>query len=309
MTQSKKVKKAEVNLGYACINIELAEKGIFTNRGMIRKTFLEKGIAYASELAVQNVDALVKILKWNVANGIKVFRMTSDLFPWASEYQLSKLPDFFRISSLLRQAGKLPIRISTHPGPFNKLAGSGQILQNTIKELETHSEMFDIMELPPSHWNKINIHVGGAYGDKEASIKRFAENFRLLSPALQSRLTVENDDKPGLYTVRDLHALHEMTGIPLVFDYFHHKLNPGSQSEEEAFMMAYNTWSMRPIFHYSSSRRDREDPTAKKEAHSDWAHERIETYGKEVDIILETKMKERSVMKYLQEYGGRHGKV
>jgi UV DNA damage endonuclease len=155
-----------MNLGYACINIELAAKGITTNRGMIRKTFLEKGIQYASQLALQNVKALVKILEWNIEHNIKVFRVTSDLFPWASEYELENLPNFAEIRSMLEAAGKLPVRISSHPGPFNKLAGIGATLNNTIKELETHSQIFDLMNLPASHWNKINIHVGGDYGDK-----------------------------------------------------------------------------------------------------------------------------------------------
>ena len=85
-----------MNLGYACINVTLAEQGITTNRGMIRKTFLEKGIAYASVLALQNVQALYKILEWNIQNGIKVFRVTSELFPWASEYKLEDLPILLR---------------------------------------------------------------------------------------------------------------------------------------------------------------------------------------------------------------------
>jgi len=291
-----------MNIGYACINMELAEKGITTNRGMIRKTFLEKGIAYASELALQNVKALYEILKWNIEHGIRVFRITSELFPWASEYSFEKLPHFPRIRRVLEKAGQLPIRLSSHPGPFNKLAGEGATLENTIRDLEIHSRIFDLMGLPPSHWNKINIHVGGAYGNKEATLKRFAQNFKLLSSNLQKRLTIENDDKPGLYTVKDLQQVYEETGVPIVFDYFHHKLYPGDWSEEEAFHAAYRTWDLRPVFHYSSSRKEKEDASAKKEAHSDWAYEKINTYGKEVDIILETKMKERSVERYLREF-------
>lgn len=292
-----------MNLGYACINMSLAEEGISTNKGMIRRTFMERGVAYASGLALQNVQALVRILEWNVANQIKVFRITSELFPWASEYRLEELPDFREIRSLLEQAGKLPIRVSTHPGPFNKMAGSGAVLQNTIKDLEIHSQLFDLMGQEPSHWNKINIHVGGAYGDKGETLKRFAQNFRQLSSSLQKRLTVENDDKPGLFTVAELLPLHDRTGIPVVFDYFHHKLHPGLQSEEEAFRAAYDTWSIRPVFHFSSSRRDFEDPSAKREAHSDWVHEPISTYGKDVDIVLETKMKELALLRYREQFG------
>lgn len=289
-----------MNLGYACINLTLGEQGITTNRGMIRRTFLDKGITYASQLALQNVQDLVRILEWNLAQDIRVFRITSDLFPWASEYRLEDLPDFREIRSALEAAGKLPIRLSTHPGPFNKLAGSGATLDNTIKELETHAQLFDLMGLNPSHWNKINIHVGGAYGDKTETIRRFAQNFRLLSPSLQARLTIENDDKPGLFSVSELLPLHELCGIPIVFDYFHHRLHPGGLTEEEAFHGAYTTWPLRPVFHYSSSRKEYEDPTAKKEAHSDWVHETIEAYGKEVDIVLETKMKELSLLRYRQ---------
>lgn len=292
-----------MNLGYACINVSLSAEGITTNKGMIRRTFMERGVSYASGLALQNVQALLQILEWNVAKGIKVFRITSELFPWASEYRLEDMPDFGEIRSVLEQAGRLPIRVSTHPGPFNKMAGTGAVLQNTIKDLEIHSRLFDLMGLEPSHWNKINIHVGGAYGDKDATLKRFAQNFKLLSSGLQKRLTVENDDKPGLFTVAELHPLWELTGIPIVFDYFHHKLNPGLQTEEEAFHTAYESWDVRPVFHFSSSRRDFEDPAAKREAHSDWVHEPIRTYGKDVDIVLETKMKEQALLRYREQFG------
>lgn len=293
-----------MNLGYACINMALADQGITTNKGMIKRTFSEKGIQYASQLALQNVTALLEILKWNVANGIKVFRITSELFPWASEYKLESMPDFTAIRAVLEECGKIPIRVSTHPGPFNKMAGSGATLANTITDLEIHSQLFDLMGLEPSHWNKINIHVGGAYGDKEETIRRFAKNFSLLSANLQKRLTVENDDKAGLYTVAQLYPLHEAIGIPIVFDYFHHKLYPGLQTEEEAFLMAYDTWGyVRPVFHYSSSRKENEDPTAKREAHADYIYEPINTYGKDVDIVVEAKMKEQAILRYYERFG------
>lgn len=292
-----------MNLGYACINIGLSEQGISTNRGMVRRTFLEKGLQYASQLALQNVQALLKVVEWNAQNGISVFRVTSELFPWASEYKLQNLPDFPEIRATLEAIGRHRLRLSAHPGPFNKLAGSGATLANTIKDLELHSEIFDLMGLPATHWHKINIHVGGAYGDKQETLQRFAQNFKLLSANLQARLSVENDDKPGLYTVEDLLLLHQRTGIPIVFDYFHHRLHPGKQTEEEAFFAAYNTWDLKPVFHFSSSRKQYEDRASKKEAHSDWVHEPISTYGKDIDIVLETKMKELSVARYWQEFG------
>lgn len=292
-----------VNLGYACINIGLNDQGVSSCKGMIRRTYLEKGVQYASQLALQNVQALLQIVEWNVQNGIKVFRVSSDVFPWASEYSIQSLPDFTKIRSVLEAIGRHPVRLTTHPGPFNKMAGTGATLANTIKDLETHSEVFDLMGLPATHWHKINIHVGGAYGDKEESIRRFAQNFGLLSQNLRGRLSVENDDKPGLYTVADLVPLHEMIGIPIVFDYFHHRLHPGTQTEEEAFHAAFRTWTLKPVFHYSSSRREYEDPTAKKESHADFIYEPINTYGKPIDIVLEAKMKELALQRYVEQFG------
>lgn len=292
-----------INFGYACINLSLNEQGVTTNRGMIRRTFLEKGVQYASQLALQNAQALLQIVEWNVANGVHLFRVTSDLFPWASEYRITELPDFREIREVLEAVGRHPVRLTSHPGPFNKLAGSGATLDNTIKDLETHSEIFDLMGLPATYWHKINIHVGGAYGDKDETLRRFAQNFALLSANLRGRLSVENDDKPGLFTVENLLPLHQYIGIPIVFDYFHHSLHPGNLTEQEAFEAAYSTWKVKPLFHYSSSRRHNEDPTAKKEAHADFIYEPINTYGHVVDIVLEAKMKELAMQRYLQQFG------
>lgn len=295
-----------MNLGYACLNITLNQQGIISNKGMVRRTFLEKGIQYASQLALQNVQALLKIVEWNGQHNITVFRMTSELFPWASEYKIEHLPDFAEIRSTLELVGRHRMRISAHPGPFNKLAGTAQTLDNTIKDLEIHSQIFDLMGLPATRWHKINIHVGGAYGDKEETLKRFGQNFKLLSANLQSRLSVENDDKPGLFTVEDLLPLHNVIGIPIVFvvfDYFHHKLHKGELTEEEAFLKAYNTWDVKPVVHYSSSRKENEDTACKKEAHADWVYEPINSYGKDVDIVLEAKMKELSVFRFREQFG------
>lgn len=288
---------APLNVGYACINLSLQAEKITTTRGMIKKTFTEKGIQYASQLALQNVQDLLKVVDWNLTHGFRLFRVTSDLFPWASEYRIGQLPDYVEIRAVLEEIGSRPIRLTVHPGPFNHLAGQGKVLANTITDLEYHSQLFDLMGLTPSHWNKINIHAGGTYGDKAATLGRFADNFRKLSQNLRARLTVENDDRTSLYSVRDLLGLHEDIGIPIVFDYFHHSLHPDGQTEEEAFLMAYNTWDVRPVFHYSDSRQEREDPKARREAHADWLYAPANTYGKEVDIVFESKMKELAIMR------------
>ena len=116
-----------MNLGYACINMTLGKQKpkITTNRSMIKRTFTERGVEYADELALQNVRDLGQILKWNVKNNIKCFRLSSEIFPWASEYQFEDLPSYKKISTLLAGCGEYAkrngLRITTHPGPFNVL--------------------------------------------------------------------------------------------------------------------------------------------------------------------------------------------
>jgi len=301
------------NLGYACINMGFSERPktqrITTNRSMIKRTFQEKGLPYASELALQNCKDLLKILEWNHQNDIRFFRLSSNLFPWASEYQLSELPDFEQISEALYEAGLYAsengIRITSHPGPFNKLTSPKEsVILNTIRDLEIHGEIFDLMFLDRSPFAKINIHVGAAYDDKSMALGNFCKNFQRLSEAVKTRLTVENDDKPSLYTTEELYdSIYKTIGIPVVFDYHHHDLHPGNQTEGEALDMALSTWpvGIRPVVHYSESRSDEHnDPKIKPQAHSDSYVRAINTYGHEMDIMLEAKHKEKALFKMRQ---------
>ena len=124
------------NLGYACINMTLRKNKITTNRSMIKRTFLKEGITRSSDLALQNTRDLIEIIKWNHQNGFNLFRMTSDLVPWASEFKLSDMPDYRKISTLLKGAGNLAEkygqRITSHPGPFNVLVSPNERVVNNL---------------------------------------------------------------------------------------------------------------------------------------------------------------------------------
>ena len=296
------------NMGYACINTHLSESKpkVTTNRTMIKRTFTEKGLPYASELALQNCKDLLTILKWNKANGINFFRMSSDLIPWASEYKLDDLPDHWEIVATLGECGKFAednnIRITSHPGPFNVLTSPHEhVVENCIKDLSIHGEVFDMMNLSRTPYNKINIHIGGVYGDKESAMKRFCENFHRLPDSVKTRLTVENDDKASMYSVVDLYeGVYKVIGIPIVFDYHHHRFNTGGLSEEDALEVAISTWiNVVPVVHYSESRSiEQEDDKIRPQAHSDYIYDYIDTYGNQVDIMVEAKAKELAVLRY-----------
>ena len=110
-----------------------------------------------------------------------------------------------------------------------------------------------MLGLSRTPYNKLNIHCNGVYGDKKSAMDRFCKNFERLSPAVQGRLTVENDDKESMYSVKDLMYIHERIGIPIVFDYHHHKFCTGGLTEQEALELAISTWpkDIKPIVHYS----------------------------------------------------------
>ncbi len=298
-----------MNLGYACINMTLSgqKPKVTTNRSMIKKTFLSKGMEYAGELALLNCRDLVEILKWNVENEIKFFRLSSDIFPWASEYNIENLPQYGRIKTILNGCGnyirKNNIRITSHPGPFNVLVSPREhVVKNTITDLTNHGKVFDLLGLDTTPYNKINIHCNGVYGDKKSAMDRFCENFKLLPESVQERLTVENDDKGSMYSVKDLMYLHERIGIPIVFDYHHHKFCTGGLSEKEALELAISTWpkGITPVVHYSESKSLHEsNEKIKPQAHSDYVDNIPDTYGHDVDIMVEAKAKELSILKHL----------
>jgi UV DNA damage endonuclease len=300
-----------MKLGYACINMTLSKDKITTNRSMIKKTFLQKGLDYCSELAYLNVVDMERIIKWNVQNGIYFFRTSSNVFPWGSEYDLEQLKDIDKIKIVLKRIGDYAnehgVRLSCHPGPFNVLCSPNpDVVKNTIIDLELHGKVFDMMGLSHTPYNKINIHCNGVYGDKNASLDRWCQNFQLLSHSVRSRLTIENDDKPNMYSVKDLMKIHECCGIPIVFDYHHHQFCTGDLTEQQALELAISTWpkDITPVVHYSSSRlKETGNPKEKPQAHADYILEKINTYGHDIDIMLECKAKELALKRYLTEYG------
>jgi UV DNA damage endonuclease len=295
-----------MNIGYACINLSLGKK-ITTNRTMVKRTFIAKGIDYVSDLVLQNVADLERIIDWNEEMGIKMYRMSSDMFPWATEYEFEQLKDWNEIHKILQRCGekatKYKQRLSFHPGPFNVLVSPKEsVVENTIKDLEVHGRIMDSMNLSKTPYNKINIHCNGVYGDKIAAMDRFCSNFDKLSNSVKTRLTIENDDKASMYSVKDLMYIHSKINIPIVFDYHHHTFNTGDLSERDALKLAVSTWpkGITPAVHYSESKALHENNTkVKAQAHSDYIDTIPDTYELDVDIMVEAKQKDLAILKFI----------
>jgi UV DNA damage endonuclease len=229
------------------------------------------------------------------------------MFPWASEYNLEDLPDYNKISNILKGCGTYAndngLRINSHPGPFNVLVSPNpKVVQNTIVDLELHGKVFDMMGLSQTPYNNINIHCNGVYGDKISAMDRFCANFEKLSDSVRKRLTIENDDKASMYSVSDLMYIHKKIGIPIVFDYHHHQFCTGDLSEKDALELASTTWpkGVTPEVHYSESKAlHEENSKLKPQAHSDYIKQLPNLYGNVVDIMVEAKAKELAILPFL----------
>jgi UV DNA damage endonuclease len=301
-------------IGYCCINLSINEDGrkkvdyIKVNRGMIKKTFQEKGLIYVSELVIENLKDTIKILNWNIKNNIKVYRLSSDSFPWLTEYKIEELPNFDKIKNLLNGIGKIIIknnlRISYHPGPFNVLGSlNNDVVNKTIHELNFTSSILDYMNLEQSTYYPINIHINNTKPTHIEASERFCNNFYLLSESAKKRLTVENDDGLNQYSAKMLYDLiYQKIKIPIVFDFHHYLYGPQDQLMEDALKLSLSTWTTKPMTHMSSSKL-LEQQNVKQTAHADFIYEKIPYFDKyEFDCEIEAKSKDKAVLKYIKDY-------
>ncbi|ELZ61462.1 UV damage endonuclease [Halorubrum hochstenium ATCC 700873] len=268
---------------------------------MRRSTWESDGLPYASELTRQNFADLLTMLRWNRDHDVRFYRCTSTLVPWNSQFDLVDLPDYDEIERIARRCGDLieneGIRLTFHPDYWCKLASdSPDTVERSVRAIEYHADWLDLMGLDRSPRYAINVHIGATYGDKEATAERFRDAVRSLSPGARRRLTVENDDKRGLWSVRELaSAVSDATGVPTVFDYHHHCFTDRGQTFREGFETAAETWGdVRPIAHYSEPKRLR-DPEARPQTHARFVSDLPDWLRDRADVMIEAGGKERAL--------------
>jgi UV DNA damage endonuclease len=283
-----------MKIGYPCINLTLKCRSSRTFR---LKNYSEERLI---ETIQNNLNCLAKILEFNYNNNIFFFRITSDLIPFAShpimkfgwqEYFKSK---FKEIGAYIK---KKSMRITMHPGQYTVLNSKNDIVvQNSIKELKYHVDVLELLGLDSNA--KVITHVGGVYGDKKNSIKRFIKQYDQLDESIKNHYVIENDDKS--YQLKDCLLIRESIKIPIVLDVYHHYCNNKGESLEKAIELIIKTWKKSdglPILHYSS-----EHPYRGKYIHADELdinHFRNfikRTINFNFDLMLEIKNKEKSAL-------------
>jgi UV DNA damage endonuclease len=285
-----------MRIGYPCINrtVDCTANSTFRLKSY-SETRLKDSIK-------NNLNCLLKILQFNLEHKLLFFRISSDTVPFASHpinsfnWQKYFQQEFENIGEFIT---KNRMRISMHPDQFTLInSNRTEIFERSKKELKYHAEILDLMRLDSSA--KIQIHVGGAYGNKKESIERFVTRFNELDDKIIRRLVIENDDK--LYDLNDCLKINTLTQIPIIFDVFHHKLNnSAAQSTEECFQLFTKTWDEKrdgiPMVDYSSQKTN-----GSPRQHSDtidvedFALFLKQTKPFDFDVMLEIKDKEKSAL-------------
>ncbi len=296
--------KAVLRLGLCCMFQDQPIKFVNTTATAIGRMKRSDALIKLNRLCMENADALFASVKFCAANNIGCFRINSQILPIKTHpelgYDVSDLPDGDEIIRRFKECGmfvrKHELRTCFHPNQFVVLnSPRADVVENSLRELEYHAEVSEWVEA-----DVLNIHGGGAYGDKQKALADFARNLDRLSPQARSRLTVENDDKT--YTPADLLPLCRTTGIPLVYDVHHHRCHTDDLSIEEASSEAIATWNREPMFHISSPLEGWDGP--KPERHHDFID--VNDFPKcwrrkTFTVEVEAKAKELAVAKLLTE--------
>ncbi len=287
-----------MKIGYPCINRNLSCRS--------SKTF--RLASYSEERMMStiegNLDCLQKILEFNREHDLLFFRITSDLIPFAS-HPVCTLPWQRTFKKTFQAIGdfinKHDMRVSMHPDQFVLINSLDEdIFQRSVAELIYHAEVLDLLGADSTA--KIQIHVGGIYGNKRESMNRFVKRFYLLPDPVKKRLVIENDER--LYSVNDCLQIHRDTNLPLVFDVFHFNCYNHGEDLKDVFAEVCHTWSSTdglPITDYSS-----QEKTKRKGSHAQTINLKNfrnfidKTKGMDFDIMCEIKDKEKSALKALR---------
>jgi UV DNA damage endonuclease len=257
----------------------------------------EEAVAAVSARTLNNIRVTHKILEQCASNGWG-YRVSSNLFPLltydVAELKLEDYPDYIDIQAALADCKLLirdkSIRISCHPDQFNVLASLGKAqVEKTIKELNHHGWLMDMLGAHRDYRCPINIHVNNTKGEPQEIADRFMLNLRECDQSVRSRLVVENEDK-GIWTPKLL-AKHFI--IPITYDNLHHKCLPDGLTETQAFTLCYKTWHrtgyFKPLFHYSESHPDKSNPRSHADMPTELPKDGGHSFAVDYDIELKSK--------------------
>ena len=298
-----------IRWGLCCIFREAPIKFRRTTAKYLAKLSTDERKHYLSDICLNNANSLLKALQFCRRNGIYAFRINSQILPLKTHpqlgYAMESLPQSTAIVSAFKKCRTYcrqhNLRTSFHPDQFILLSSPNQeVTGRSIADLRYQAEVAEWVGA-----DVLNIHAGGAYGNKKAALARLVRRIQSLPQTIRRRLTLENDDR--LYTPRDLLPVCKKLAIPFVYDLHHHRCLPDGRSVEDTTQQALKTWNREPLFHISSPLKHWRDGNPRN--HHDyinpvdfpdcWLH-------LDITVEVEAKAKELAVLKLIKAIEKKH---
>ena len=285
-----------MRIGYACLTLGVPGTDL---KDCLMKNASETRLR---ELISHNLGSLERMVDYNIQSNIRLFRISSDIIPfasspvntvpWADEYarQLDN------IGQKIKDSG---MRVSMHPGQYTVLnSPNTQTADNAVRELEYHAQFLDSLGVDRTH--KIILHIGGVYGDKVDAKSRFCERYQALSDQMKARLVIENDDR--CYHVQDALEIGLKCHIPVVYDNLHNQANPPPQKSSDSVWIAEcaKTWQAtdgHQKIHYAQGSISKKPGAHSLSVRAAAFLEFYHSLNPKPDIMLEVKDKNMSAVK------------
>jgi UV DNA damage endonuclease len=286
-----------MSIGYACLCVGVPDTKLKT---CIQANATKENL---NELIQHNLLSLENIIDYNIKNGIKLFRISSDIIPFGSSPVNSlnwRQTYASRLSTIGEKIRRNGIRVSMHPGQYTVMnSPNPDVVRRAVDDLKYHTEVLESLGVSSKH--KIILHIGGMYGDKKLASERFIRNYLMLDGKIKERLVIENDDK--CYNIGDVIDIAEKSNMPVIYDNLHNQLNPCDDTKSDTHWInrCKNSWALKDgcqKIHYSQ-----QDNSRKAGSHSNSinAAQFVDFYQglrrEDIDIMLEVKDKNLSAVK------------
>lgn len=303
-----------VRFGYVAMSMELENASpsktvTLKNFNKIAEKDREAALAKVTRVAQENLQNTLRLLRNNKANKVMVYRFSSKLIPLATHPDLRDWdylgvlePYFKEIGNYVKANG---FRVSFHPDHYTLInSPREEVLKTSLRDLRHHHDMLTAMGLGCEA--KLVTHVGGAYKDKTMSLKRYIENWPMVSQPIKDRLCIENDDKT--YTVTEVLGLCKEIRVPMILDLHHFYCNHSDgENLTELFPSIVDTWKdtdLNPKLHISS-------PKSEKDfrSHHDFVKpedilpflKSVKGSGIDIDVMVEAKQKDKAMLKLVDD--------
>ncbi|AKL95341.1 UV DNA damage endonuclease UvsE [Clostridium aceticum] len=307
----------KIRFGYVAIALNIHEGS--PNKTITYKSFSqlpddETKLYKLKSLTKQNLETTKRILIYNKAHNIMLYRFTSKLVPLVTHPDVLKWDYTSEFEDLYKSIGefvlKNNLRVSAHPDHFTLInTPNDKVLSASLEDLEYHTKIFEAMGLTEKH-AKLVLHVGGTYKNKKESMERFINNFNHIDVRYRNRIILENDDKS--FTAKEVLEICQQLSIPMVLDIHHHWCNHHGENIIELLPSIFDTWKneiVPPKIHASS-------PKDKKNirAHADYLDLpflmdficNAKQYDRDFDIMIEAKKKDLALLKLMEDLKEEH---